>query len=93
MAPSRPAGPRAGPPAPTERSESRTGRPTRRKLNPRVASVDKWKRIEALSRLTAFLGAYREAWKERRDGSRDVLFPAGTYLLRIDHGVRCAAFA
>jgi REP element-mobilizing transposase RayT len=63
----------------------------RRKLNPRVAARDKWKRIEALSRLVDFLRAYREAWSARRAGVRGVLFPAGTYLLRVLHGVECAA--
>jgi REP element-mobilizing transposase RayT len=71
-----------------------TGRPAtgerRRKLNPRVAARDKWKRIEALTRLVEFLGCYREAWRARRDGVIGVLFPAGTYLLRIAHGVSCA---
>jgi putative transposase len=62
-----------------------------RTLNPRIAARDKWKRIEAISRLAAFLHAYRSAWKQRRDGLRDVLFPAGTYQLRIEHGVPCAA--
>ncbi|MFL5373159.1 MAG: transposase [Myxococcales bacterium] len=64
-----------------------------RELSPRVAAQDKWKRIEALSRLTGFLRAYRRAWKARRAGVFDAVFPAGTYLLRIEHGVRCAAFA
>jgi putative transposase len=65
----------------------------RRKLNPRVAARDKWKRIEALSRLAGFLRAYRDAWTARREGRRNVVFPAGTYLLRVEHGVACAAFA
>jgi REP element-mobilizing transposase RayT len=64
----------------------------RRTLNPRVAARDKWKRIEALTRLTGFLQAYREARAEMRAGLRDVVFPAGTYLLRIEHAVRCATF-
>jgi REP-associated tyrosine transposase len=62
----------------------------RRQLNPRVAARDKWKRIEALSRLVEFLAAYRAAWTAMRAGVRDVLFPPGTYLLRVTHGVRCA---
>ncbi len=70
-----------------------TGWERRRELNPRVASRDKWKRIETLLRLKEFLRAYREAWRAMRAGARDVLFPAGTYLLRVAHGVRCAAFA
>jgi len=62
----------------------------RRKLNPRVAGRDKWKRIEALGRLVAFLRGYRAAWAAMRRGARDVLFPAGTYWLRVAHGVPCA---
>ncbi len=61
-----------------------------RQLNPRVAARDKWKRIEALSRLVEFLRAYRAAWTAMRAGVLDTLFPAGTYLLRVTHGVRCA---
>ncbi len=61
-----------------------------RGLNPRVAARDRWKRIEALSRLLEFLRAYRAAWAAMRKGVRDALFPPGTYLLRIAHGVRCA---
>ncbi len=62
------------------------------KLNPRIAARDKWKRIEAISRLKGFLEEYRDAWRARRSGARNVRFPAGTYLLRILHGVECAAF-
>jgi len=62
----------------------------RRELNPRVAARDKWKRIEALSRLVDFLRAYRVAWRARRMGVAHVVFPAGTYQLRIEHAVRCA---
>jgi REP element-mobilizing transposase RayT len=61
----------------------------RRKLKPRVAGRDKWKRIEALCRLRDFLLAYREAWAALKAGARDALFPAGTYWLRLAHGVRC----
>ena len=60
-------------------------------LNPRIAGGDKWKRIEALSRLVSFLKSYREAWAAFRDGVRDVIFPAGTYWLRVNQVVRCAA--
>jgi len=74
--------------------QSPFARPTpgepRRKLNPRIAARDKWKRIEAISRLVAFLRAYRSALKQRRAGVLDVVFPAGTYQLRVEHGVMCA---
>jgi REP element-mobilizing transposase RayT len=59
------------------------------RLNPRVAARDKWKRIEAICRLKEFLSEYRAAWRARRAGL-DTLFPAGTYLLQVMHGVRCA---
>ncbi|HZZ85342.1 MAG TPA: hypothetical protein VFE30_12445 [Anaeromyxobacteraceae bacterium] len=64
---------------------------SRRKLNPRIAARDKWKRIEAIGRLRAFLDAYRVALAELRSGLRDALFPAGTYQLRIEHNLRCTA--
>jgi REP element-mobilizing transposase RayT len=62
----------------------------RRNLNPRIAARDTWKRIEAISRLREFLSAYREALRKWRTGIRDVLFPPGTYLLRVTHAVACA---
>jgi REP element-mobilizing transposase RayT len=62
----------------------------RRKLNPRVACRDKWKRIEALARLTGFLSAYRKARALWIDGVAGVVFPAGTYLLRVAFQVPCA---
>jgi len=63
----------------------------RRRLKPRVAGRDKWKRIEALRRLRAFLDAYREAWAALKAGVRDAIFPDGTYWLRVAYGVRCVA--
>ncbi|GEJ58058.1 transposase [Anaeromyxobacter diazotrophicus] len=62
----------------------------RRNLNPRVAAHDKWKRIETLMRLAAFVARYRAAWQARRAGDGSAVFPPGTYLLRIAHGVPCA---
>lgn len=61
----------------------------RRGINPRVAAVDKWRRIEALQRLKAFLSAYREAWLSFAAGDRDVRFPFGTYGMRLRFGVMC----
>ena len=62
----------------------------RRELSPRVAAKDKWRRIEALRRLTTFLEEYREAYEQFRDNIRDVIFPAGTYAMRLRHGVYVA---
>jgi putative transposase len=64
---------------------------TRRGLNPRIASRDKWKRIEAIGRLKEFLRQYRQAWKAFAAGIRDTVFPLGTYWMRVAHGVTCAA--
>ncbi len=63
----------------------------RRGLRPRVACRDKWKRIEALGRLAAFVEAYRSALRKWRGGCVGVVFPAGTYLVRVTHNVACAA--
>jgi hypothetical protein len=49
-------------------------------------------RNEALARLRAFLGDYREAWEARREGLAALLFPAGTYQLRVEHGVACVGY-
>jgi REP element-mobilizing transposase RayT len=62
-------------------------------LKPRIASRDKWRRIEGIFRLKTFQREYRLAWLERRSGVPNVLFPAGTYLLRVLHGVQCASTA
>ena len=62
----------------------------RRRLNPRVAARDKWKRIEVLTRLIEFVQSYRAALRARRAGRKDVVFPPGTYLMRVAHGVPCA---
>ena len=61
------------------------------RLKPRVAAKDKWKRIEALGRMEGFQRAYREALAQLRAGARGVRFPHGTYLLRVNLGVACAA--
>jgi REP element-mobilizing transposase RayT len=63
----------------------------RRSLNPRVAGRDKWKRIEAISRLKSFIRDYRIAWLAFTRGLRDTVFPHGTYWMRHAYGVRCAA--
>lgn len=61
-------------------------------LNPRVACVRKWKRIETLLRLKEFVQAYKEALAAWRSGVRDVLFPPGTWHMRVVHAARCASY-
>lgn len=60
-------------------------------LNPRIAAIDRWKRIEATMQLKSFLEAYREALLQLRKGVRDVVFPAGTYRLPAHYGITSAA--
>jgi hypothetical protein len=71
------------------------GRPTAREphrsLSPRVATRNKWKRIEALLKLADFRFAYRAALEHWRAGVRDAVFPLGTWLMRVRHRVRCGA--
>ena len=64
--------------------------PQRRGLRPRVATRNKWRRIEALQRLKQWYREYRAALLAWRDGDRAVVFPFGTYGLRVRQGVACA---
>ena len=61
------------------------------KLNPQVGAKSKWRRVEALRRLKGFVAAYREALARWRAGDHAVVFPYGTNMMRLVHGVRCAA--
>ena len=47
--------------------------------------------LEALRRLGSFLTGYRKALELWRAGRRDVEFPAGTYAMKVFHGVACAS--
>lgn len=59
-------------------------------LHPRVAARDRWRRVELLQRLRSFLSDYAEALCAWRAGEEEPVFPAGTYLMRVAHGVACA---
>src|SRR5690606_16689481 len=65
------------------------GREPRRNLRPQVACRSKWHRIEALARKKEFVEAYAAAWKALKAGVRNVVFPVGTYLLRVRGLVTC----
>jgi REP element-mobilizing transposase RayT len=73
-----------------------SGRPTtlepRREMSPRVAAKNKWRRIEALRRLKWFTDAYKKALELWRSGVRSVVFPAGTYAMRVLHQVKCESW-
>ncbi len=61
----------------------------RRGMVPRVATRNKWLRIERLRRNKRFQHRYREALEKHRSGELDVVFPFGTYQLRLLSFVRC----
>jgi hypothetical protein len=65
-------------------------REPRRTLSPRIAAKDKWRRIEALRRVKDFVAEYRRAYERWKAGALNVVFPPGTYALRVYAGVTCA---
>jgi putative transposase len=67
-------------------------REPRRRLSPRVACRDTWRRIEALARNKAWLEAYRQARALFVAGEK-ARFPAGTFWLPRVAGAVCEPFA
>lgn len=62
-------------------------------LRPRIAARRRALRLECIRRLKLFEQQYRDARAAWCAGMRDVLFPAGTYLMRMMYGVQCAGAA
>lgn len=56
----------------------------RRKLSPRVACKDTERRVRILTGRKQWCADYRRALEAYRAGDKAVLFPFGTYLLRVD---------
>jgi REP element-mobilizing transposase RayT len=67
-----------------------TSREPRRALIPRIAAGCKATRDEALARLLSFFRSHRDAVVRFCRGERSVVFPRGTYLMRVRYGVACA---
>jgi putative transposase len=61
----------------------------RRGMVPRVATRNKWARIERLRRNERFQRRYRAAFDRRRSGDVEVAFPFGTYQLLVLGLVLC----
>ncbi len=61
----------------------------RRALRPRVASRNKWRRIELILRNKRFHERYRAAYARHCAGEPSVLFPHGSYKLHVQGLVRC----
>ncbi len=70
--------------------DSPAGPAPRRKLSPRVACRDKWRRVEVLKRLAEFVQEHEQKRKAFLAGARNVLFPHGTYQIVKQFGARCA---
>jgi hypothetical protein len=62
----------------------------RRNPSPRIASKHTATRVRAIAHLLDFVRSYRAARSAWRSGARAILFPAGTYALRLHAGVSCA---
>ena len=60
------------------------------RLSPRLACKDRSRRVAGLKALGEFVRAYRQARRTYREGKRDVVFPPGTYWLRLHVGVHCS---
>ncbi len=66
--------------------------PRRRGIRPLVAASTKRLRDAILRRIREFREQYAVCLKAFRAGSRDTLFPAGTYRLRVDYALPCHPF-
>jgi len=75
----------------TRRARKREKSGAANTIRPRIACSCLQGRIQALLELKAFDAAYTKARKRFADGERDVVFPAGTYQLRLLFGVRVEA--
>ncbi|MBT8492697.1 MAG: hypothetical protein KJO07_06525 [Deltaproteobacteria bacterium] len=62
----------------------------RRRLSPTLACKDKWRRIEALQIQKDFKDRHRQCMRRWMAGERDVVFPFGTYKMRVIHRARVA---
>jgi hypothetical protein len=56
----------------------------------RLATPVENRQVNAIRRMLELVATYRAAWLRWREGDRSVVFPLGTYALRIHAAVRCA---
>ena len=62
----------------------------RRTLNPVFAAVTAEGIKKAKAMVKKFREAYRLCWLEYKKGKRNMVFPYGTYKMRVMHHVTCA---
>jgi putative transposase len=72
----------------TQRARRKEKSGARNTINPRIAAGCNQARIRALLVLKAFDVAYADALKRYSEGERDVVFPAGTYMMKRRFNVR-----
>jgi len=63
-----------------------TKRETKRRINPVLAAKDVWVRQTFLRLEKAFRAAHRSAVRAWQTGDRGVVFPFGTWWMRVHHG-------
>ena len=68
-----------------------TTREPRGNLRPHLACLNRERRLRELAALRQFRAAHAEARRRFACGEREVLFPAGTFQMRVMAGARCAA--
>ncbi len=56
---------------------------------PAISAPDPETRVRAITELQTFRADHRESMHAYRAGQHDVVFPAGTYKMRVQFGVRC----
>lgn len=59
-------------------------------ISPRVASRERWRRIEVLQRLAQFVAEHRKSRLALLAGLANIVFPTGTYQMARQCGMRCA---
>ena len=74
-----------------DRHETPSSRDERRGIRPTVAGRSKSARVEALRQNALFFAQYEAARLAFQAGNRDVVFPHGTYLMRVRFGCACAS--
>ena len=66
------------------------GSKDRYRVAPKVAVRSRWRKLAMLQRDREWEAAYAKADEAFQGGDRDVVFPAGTWKLRVDNGVNVA---
>jgi REP element-mobilizing transposase RayT len=61
----------------------------KKQINPRLICKDKWYRIFILALINTFFEKYKKALKKVKEGDKNVVFPYGTYKMRVFFRFEC----